>query len=232
MSKESYELVAAAIEAISETVKPNIPIAAVLQEAEELALWCVHDRALLESAGLDWALVEQLPLRAAACRYLETVWQCELNAQSDLKKRWLQQQALGKQLRIDLIRHFRFAFRDLPDGPSHLKRKRSRVSNASMIQDLCSLAILGRAYLPQLTAISFDLSLLDQAEHLSEELGSLNGKVVAQDGRRVKVRRVRDKAYTYLRQAIDEIRRCGKYALRAQPNRLRGYASSYSRKNS
>jgi hypothetical protein len=232
MSKESYEQLAEAIEAVSDTVKPNLPIAVVLQEAEELAVWCVHDRLLLESAGLDWALVEQLPIRAAACRYLETQWQCELNAQSDLKKQWLQQQELGKQLRLDLIRHFRFAFRDLPDGPDHLKKMGSKVRRADMIQDLCNQAILGRAYQAQLAAISFDLSLLDQAEHLSEELRELHARVQAQDGKRVQVRRVRDRAYTYLRQAIDEIRQYGKFALRAQPNRLRGYASPYSRKNS
>jgi hypothetical protein len=38
---------------------------------------------------------------------------------------------------------------------------------------------------------------------------------------------IRDKAYTYLKLAIDEIRECGKFAFWRNPDRLKGYNSDY-----
>lgn len=35
---------------------------------------------------------------------------------------------------------------------------------------------------------------------------------------------VRDKAFTYLKQAVDQIRECGKFVFWRNPDRLKGYA--------
>ena len=86
MSKELYEQQAEAIEAIPNAVKPNIPISVALQEAEELHIWAQPDQAALEQVGLQWTLVQQLPRRAAACRYIETLWQSHLSTASDAEK--------------------------------------------------------------------------------------------------------------------------------------------------
>ena len=38
---------------------------------------------------------------------------------------------------------------------------------------------------------------------------------------------MRDKAYTHLKEAVDEIRSCGKYVFWWDENRLKGYGSRY-----
>lgn len=41
---------------------------------------------------------------------------------------------------------------------------------------------------------------------------------------------MRNRAYIYLKQAVDEIRDCGKYTFACNPERLKGYRSEYLRK--
>ncbi|MBS2099871.1 hypothetical protein KEM10_16395 [Carboxylicivirga linearis] len=41
---------------------------------------------------------------------------------------------------------------------------------------------------------------------------------------------IRDKAYTYMKNLVDEIREAGKYVFRKNPKRLNGYSSAYWRK--
>jgi hypothetical protein len=41
---------------------------------------------------------------------------------------------------------------------------------------------------------------------------------------------IRDKAYTYMKALVDEIREAGKYVFRNDKNRLKGYSSEYWRK--
>lgn len=41
----------------------------------------------------------------------------------------------------------------------------------------------------------------------------------------------RDRAYTYLKEAVNKIRSVGRYVFRRDPARVRGYASEYLRKH-
>ena len=41
---------------------------------------------------------------------------------------------------------------------------------------------------------------------------------------------MRDKAYTHLKQAVDEVRECGQYVFWRNEARLKGYSSRYFRK--
>jgi hypothetical protein len=45
--------------------------------------------------------------------------------------------------------------------------------------------------------------------------------------RRSTVADPRDRAFTYLKQAIDEIRECGRFVFWRNPDRLKGYTSDY-----
>ena len=67
----------------------------------------------------------------------------------------------------------------------------------------------------------------DNAEHLSVLLA----RVHTERGEQYILRNQRNRAYTHLKEAVDQIRRCGKFAFASQPERLKGYASAYGRKN-
>lgn len=133
-------------------------------------------------------------------------------------------------LKDEILHSFRFAFRNVESQLSIVSKIAEGYGNDDMIQDLNDLAVLGKENVDLLTAISFDIQKLDQAAELSAEMGNLlaiaNGS--RQGGNEAKI--LRDRAYTHLKELVDEIRACGKFVFWKDPKRLSGYASSYFRK--
>ncbi|MGM0530521.1 MAG: hypothetical protein ACQER7_04150 [Bacteroidota bacterium] len=78
-----------------------------------------------------------------------------------------------------------------------------------MIQDLVSLAISGKANPEPLTAIGFGHILLEQASRMSHELGNPLARYKGEDEIDYEYLKLRNKAYTHLKEAVDEIRACG-----------------------
>jgi hypothetical protein len=226
MSKELYLSLASQIDDVSPIVKPNRPVAIALQEAEELFEWCQPDRAPLTAAGLNWQLVDELPIRTAACRYIQTVWQNESQAQNDIVKQCKEMVVEGYTLRSTIIRTLRHAFRHSEELPKSLRHKKKYTCQDKMVQDIISLAALGKSKPDLLADISFDPALLDQAITRAEEIAVIMAR--AHNLTRSDTYDSRNKAYSYLKQAVDEIRRCGKFAFSQQPNRLKGYRSMYN----
>lgn len=231
MSKECYEQKAAAIEAIANPVKPNLPISVALEEAEELYLWVQNDRAALERVGLSWQLVDDLPLRVAACRYTESEWQNHLTTTSDAEKEWLQKRDEAKVLSVDLTRALRFALGRKLNVLGEKKPSSGYMRQAAFIDYCYNIAVLAADYTEQLQAVGFDISRLDGACDNAEHLSVLLARVHTERGEQYILRNQRNRAYTHLKEAVDQIRRCGKFAFASQPERLKGYASAYGRKN-
>ncbi|MBN2672899.1 MAG: hypothetical protein JXX29_14545 [Deltaproteobacteria bacterium] len=58
----------------------------------------------------------------------------------------------------------------------------------------------------------------------------LRGEATADKGNDNETKRIRDQAYTHLKEAVDAIRECGQYVFWKNPDRRKGYASDYNRK--
>lgn len=100
-----------------------------------------------------------------------------------------------------------------------------------MVQDLSELAMLGKENQLQLKAVQFEMVKLDRAEELSSSCGLLLAKV---NGARVDngklAKEMRDRAYTYLKQAVDLIREAGCLVFWKDEQIAEQYASAYFRK--
>ena len=83
--------------------KPNMPIGEAVQEAENLAPWCLDDQTELTKAGLDWALVEDLPIRAGACRYAQSLWKRDSQTSEEAEKEWKAKSPAATDFRDVLI---------------------------------------------------------------------------------------------------------------------------------
>ena len=209
---------------------PNIPIDVFVQEAENLYHWCLDDQDALARVGLDWNLVTTLPIRAGACREAQSLWIKERNIRQDAEQAWKDEAPAAFDLRDQLIHDFRFAFRKSEGLLSRVEEIAQGDTNSDMVQDLNDLATLGKANSDLLTPITFDLDKLDLAATISDRMGDLLG---ATNGERKEVSEamvIRDKAYTYLKLAVDEIRECGKFAFWRTPERLKGYFSDHWQK--
>jgi hypothetical protein len=210
-----------------EIIEPKLPVDVFVQEAVNLYHWCIDDREALTNVGLDWNLVLSLPQRAGACSKAQSLWVKERNSRKQVETDWKNQSQAAFALRDQLIHSFRFAFRKFEHLLAQLDHIAQGNSHSDMVQDLNDLAVLGKSNTKLLAAINFDPALLDRAADLSSQTGHLLGAANSERKKEIETKLIRNKAFTYLKQAVDEIRECGKYAFQNNPDRLRGYHSDY-----
>ena len=208
---------------------PNMPIDTFLQEAENLEHWCQADREALEGAGLPWSLVEDLPFRAGALREAESRWFHKRFTREEAQKQWNELSPGAYELRDGILHAMRYGFRDDPNLLSRVQAIAEGHSHDDMIQDLNDCAVLGRENAALLEAIGFDLSQLDQAAIASDEMADLLAASNSDRASDREVKRIRDRAYTFLKQAVDQVRACGQYVFWKDAERVQGYSSEYLR---
>ena len=149
----------------------------------------------------------------------------------DVSLEWLQKRDEAKVLSVDLTRALRFALGRKLNVLGEKKPSSGYMRQAAFIDYCYNIAVLAADYTEQLQAVGFDISRLDGACDAAEHLSVLLARVNAERGVQYILRDQRNRAYTHLKEAVDQIRRCGKFAFASQPERLKGYASAYGRKN-
>lgn len=232
MSLENFNLKKAEIEAITskEVKTPDMPVGESIQESENLAAWCPEDQAALEKAGLAWSLVVDLPIRAGACRYAQSMWKRDFKNKEEAEEEWKERSPDAFGLRDELLHDFTYAFRKHPDKLAKVQAIREGGSRADMLQDLSDLNVLGKAEMDLLAAIGFDATKLDAAAQLAEDLSAVLAVANGDDTIEDNAKEMRDKAYTYMKQAVDEIRECGQYVFWRDEDRKKGYVSAYKKR--
>lgn len=230
-NSDDYQAKIAEIEAIpdDELKSPNMPVDVFLQEIENSSKWVQEDNDRLITAGLDWNLVEDLSMRAGALREAQSLWFRARFAREEAEKEWKTKAPEAYDLRDTLLHDFHFAFRNDPNLAKRVSAIAEGSGHADMIQDLNDLALLGKKHVEELTKIGFDMTLLDQAAVVSDEMASLLSSITTDRADRSVERIIRDKVFIYAKQAIDEIRACGQYVFWRDDERLKGYVSHYFR---
>ncbi len=89
---------------------------------------------------------------------------------------------------------------------------------------------IGKANRQLLETIDFDMSLLDTAAQKSEEMAVLLAKATKERLEPEEAKKIRDQAYTHLKEAVDKIRSHGQYVFHENKDRFTGYRSNYIRK--
>ena len=90
--------------------------------------------------------------------------------------------------------------------------------------------MLGRQNPDPIEAIGMDSTLLETAAATADEMAILLAIVNGERQEHSEVKTIRDKAFTLCKNIVDEIRTCGQYALWRNPDRVKGYASAFIRK--
>ena len=211
--------------------QPGIPISEALQEAENLYHWSADDAEELKTVGITTEMLNDVPVRAGAAREAQSIWNKDYLSQEEAQKQWKVQAPLAFDFKNDLLQTLRFAYRKDEALLGRVAAIAEGGSNADMVQDLNDIAVLGKENPEPLSGISFDLTQLDvaatKADGLADLLAEANGDKAAQSESKT----IRDKAYTHLKELVDEIRESGKYVFRNNKDRLKGYSSQYRRKH-
>jgi hypothetical protein len=232
--QEDYQKKLEVIRAIddSQIKKPHhIPVGIYIQESVNLYMCALDDKELLINGGLDPELLEDLPTRFGALKAAQSKWENEWKATNKSAMEWKKQSPIAYDLRKNLLAAFLYAFRKHPGLVKKVKAISPIGSHARMIEDLNDLSLLGKDNTRLLEAIKFDLSLLDKAAQTSREMAVLLDEKdrERERGEPSEAKKIRDQAYTHLKEAVDEILEAGKYVFRQNKKRLRKYASAYRR---
>ena len=236
LKKMAQELINAKLDELNslsdlEPDQPTIPVSIVLQEAEDLFEWCSMDKDDLLKVGLDWGLVDDLKIRAGALRDSQSKWSARYRSYQDCQKEWKVAAPEAFNLRDELLHNLYYALYDIPSEYSKVQRIAEGNSNADMLQDLNDLAELGTIHSEKLEAIGVNLELLTEAKTMSHELAGLLAKVNGSYSEVSPRREIRNKANAHLKEAVDKIRRAGQFVFWRDDERIKGYASKYTRRS-
>jgi len=232
---DDYNAKLDAIKAIpnENVLNPTLPVDVFLQEAENLHKWSNDDAVVLATVGITQEMIDDLPVRAGACREAQSNWFKDRYTQQEAQKVWGEQSPDAYDLRDELLHAFRFAFRNDSVLLGRVSAIAEGSGHADMIQDLNDLAVLGKENSDALTAIGFDPTKLDTAANTADAMADLLATANGDKAEKNESKVVRDKAYTYLKELVDEIREAGKYLFWRDKQRLTGYSSEFwKRKNS
>ena len=209
------------------TSEPSMPVDTYLQESENLAKWSLMDAELLATIGITQAMLNDLPVRAGALREAQSIWFKDRNSQLEAQRQWAEAAPEAFAMRDQLLHDFRYAYRNDAAILARVAEIAEGDSNADMIQDLNDLSLLGKSNTGPLEAINFSPEKLEVAANASDELANIlalaNGDKSLQSESKV----IRDKAYTHLKELVDEIRNAGKYLFWKNEKRLKGYRSEF-----
>jgi hypothetical protein len=209
-------------------VPHHVPVGIYIMEAETLYKWCQDDKEEL-TKGLDWTIVEDLPVRCGALSEAESKWFIQQSQRRASAQIWLKEASKGNDLRKELIHHFNYAFRNKSSLIEKVKEIADSFSFDDMIDGLYDLNVLGLVNQELLIKIGFDFKLLDLAAQKSRELAAKKESASFYSEDYLEVKKIRDQAYTHLKEAVDYIRDYAKYVFWRNPSRLKGYRSNHMR---
>ncbi len=214
-------------------IKPlYIPIKEYNQEAENVYHWAMEDKDLLVARGLDPLIIDELLTATGASRYAEAEWFKERFGKKEAEKQWIAQSPEGYLLRDDLIDELEFAFFEDHRLMKRVEAIKDGTGDEDMIQDLANIVGVGKANIKLLQATNFDVTLLDKAEELSDTLPGILAAANGDKAENSATKKIRDKAYTYLKIRVDEVRRYGKFVFRDNKERQFAYLQHYRNKHS
>ncbi len=231
--KENYDALKPKYDAIEkkDIKQPNLPVDVANNEAMYLYDIASRDKDKFASTDVDVALIESLPIRVGGLRYSQTRWTQVFAEKSEAEKQWSLISTEGFELRDELLHFCRYAYRKDKALMTIVHRIAEGATNADMIQDLSELAMLGKNNPTLLEAVSLDLLKLDRATELAEQGGVLLGKVNGDRDDHLKIDKdMRDRAFTYLKEAVDTIREAGRFLFWKDEEKAEQYASAYFRK--
>ncbi|WP_321280308.1 hypothetical protein [Marinifilum fragile] len=232
-NQENYESIKESLLAISanEVSKPGMPVNTYIVEAEDKKHYATQDKDKLVAAGLKEEYINSLPIRIGALRHAQSLWTKESEAKSIAEKDWklLSEDAIA--LHRVLIHDFKFAYRNDEEGKKVVDKIAEGSGYGDMVQDFSDLHVLGTASSQALLDIGFDNTKLEKALELSNSMGPLLSAINGERDENDKPsKEMRDRAYVYLKEAVDQICEYGKYVFWEDEERLEKYSSAYFRK--
>lgn len=192
-----------------EVKRPAIPVKIYTSESENLQYAAREDREDFIAKGINVGYLDSLDARIGALRHAQAKWNDVYKEFGDKKKLWLEKAAIAKRTHKLVVHSLRF----IAHNDDSLKSKIDAIvegsGDADLIQDLADLGIMASSNEAALVAIGYDTKLTEDCKVMADELANLLAEINGSD--KSDVMDMRNRAYVYLKEAVDEIKRYGKY---------------------
>jgi hypothetical protein len=212
----------------------RIPLAELIQEGCDTHYLCEKDRADLVRYGIDWSLVEKLPLLTEQCSKAETAWQvCKSNKKVLVGE--LQDMAKdAKKLRSRLARVVR-GNQQLSGSERQIPSMSRNNKYEDIIQDLYELYYIADKVNEKTKKATIDTDLMQQVLTMHENLNSTFTRRACYTSMLIDFAEKRDQTAIELKNTLTEIHCFGKTAFiddtaKASRYCIRYHQAQYSKK--
>ena len=230
-SQDSYEKLRPVIEAIpdEEVVTPTMPPDDIIGEAEELLKTALEDKDTLIKSGLNSEYIDTLEYRIGAFAVAESEFNAVAFDKSEAKKEWEKIEPDALELKRTLMHYLRFVFKrnNMTNELKSLGEIAKGKGRRDLMLDMMDLHKLAQKHINLLATVGLDASLIDAANNMFEKLRSLLGDLNAEPEEVERKKMMLRKAYTYLWQAVDNIREFGQFVFWKDPNKSELYRSDH-----
>jgi hypothetical protein len=225
----AYNELLPAISSVSDelTVTNSMPIDEAAAEAQRVGALVKQYDAILRKTGIDTTYLDTLVKRIGAFVWSAAVIQSLVETETTANKEWNARKSEGVEIRRVLIRTFQYAFRNDSDLLESVQLIIDGKGNRDFLLDILSCSKLGKSNINLLTAINADVTLLDKAAILYTELSDIFSRMSIDPVKHSKAVSIYNKAWTYLKEALDEIYEAGRYAFDESDERHGLFYSDY-----
>jgi hypothetical protein len=207
----------------------TIPFENNLIEAQKIHTFCMQNEEKLIKNDLDKNLLHDLPKRINAFEQAQFNYNKVLYAQKEMLSEWQQKSPEVYDFRKDLIVTLRYLFKKMPKQLEQVNVIAGKQSQPEVVIGLHELALLAKEHIELFKKIEFDISHIDTAITKSTELRAILAKRNL-DEKSNPVRIIRDKAYTYLKIALDAVCETGQFVFKNEPDKKAVFQSDYLRR--
>lgn len=228
-AQEHYEERLPILQAMPENtvVALTMPPDEASAEAARMAVIVKRDSVQLLAKGVNPDFINTFEARAGALSYAVAMLEAIVNIAEGAQEQWARKKPVAVRVREELIVGFAWALRSVKKAIEALDRIKEGKGNKDLIGDLLGLNILGSQYLELLKKYGVSLELLEQAKVLNTELNRILAHCkVDPDAYDAQVD-ICNRAWTHIKEALDEIYQAGKVAFFNDPEKAGQYSIDY-----
>lgn len=230
-STEAFEKHRTKIEAVSEEemLSPHMPREEIVGENRAFNLNVQADAELLLKNGLDPEYLSSLDERISAFAHTYALYETSQFGKPEARLQWEQKFPEVNDFKWDMIDTLLYALRKEKDSKKveQIKMIAKGKGKRDLVFDLKDISFAIENNRPALEKINFDFLNAEKSRNWFDEFSNLLAASEMSPAELDEAKTMAFKAYTYLMQAVKEIRDCGQFVFRKDEARLALYKSEW-----
>lgn len=206
---------------------PHMPVEEKIMEGHKLLKLATEDKDVLLASGINLEFIDTLEDRIGTYSIANANYIVLKDSNSGIKEEFHQLEEKAHNLKRKLLHDLNFALEDREDAQGALHEIAEGRSRNDLIYDFVPLKKLIETFPNELEKIHFDYSLVEQADSLHISMQDIFSQMKASPKGISEVKDIRDRAYTYLEEALTKIKKHGQYVFWEDEIHLSLYKSEF-----